>query len=102
MSTSPIGGHSMAVPRLPDRHHANVDPLVVVPPAGRVEYETLPLAESKLLLPRLRAEMVARPRVQEALERDDVKLTLVAAPPGYGKTVAARTWSESSSGAVAW
>ena len=29
-------------------------------------------------------------------------LTLVAAPPGYGKTVAARTWHESSSGAVAW
>ena len=92
----------MAVPRLPDRHQANGDPLVVVPMAGRVEYETLPLAESKLLLPRLRAEMVARPRVQEALERDDVKLTLVAAPPGYGKTVAARTWYESSSGAVAW
>jgi LuxR family transcriptional regulator, maltose regulon positive regulatory protein len=69
---------------------------------GRIEYETLPLAETKLLLPRLRAEMVARPRVQEALERDDVKLTLVAAPPGYGKTVAARTWYESSSGAVAW
>ena len=70
--------------------------------AGRIEYEALPLAESKLLLPRLRTEMVARPRVQEALERDDVKLTLVAAPPGYGKTVAARTWRESSSGAVAW
>lgn len=91
----------MAVSRLPDRHHANGAGLVA-PSAGRVEYETLPLAESKLLLPRLRAEMVARPRVQEALERDDVKLTLVAAPPGYGKTVAARTWCESSSGTVAW
>jgi LuxR family transcriptional regulator, maltose regulon positive regulatory protein len=66
------------------------------------EYETLPLVETKLLLPRLRAEMVARPRVQEALERDDVMLTLVAAPPGYGKTVAARTWYETSSDAVAW
>ena len=58
----------------------------------RIEYEALPLAETKLLPPRLRAEMVARPRIQEALERDDVLLTLVAAPPGYGKTVAARTW----------
>ena len=67
-----------------------------------VEFETLPIAETKLLLPRLRPEMVARPRVQEILERDDVTLTLVTAPPGYGKTVAARAWHESASGAVAW
>src|SRR6478735_4189918 len=65
-------------------------------------FETLPIAETKLLLPRLRAEMVARPRVQEILEREDVTLTLVSAPPGYGKTVAARTWRESASGSVAW
>ena len=51
-----------------------------------VEPETLPIAETKLLVPRLRPEMVARPRVQEILERDDVTLTLVTAPPGYGKT----------------
>ena len=70
--------------------------------ASPVHFETLPIAETKLLLPRLRAEMVARPRVQEVLERDDVMLTLVTAPPGYGKTVAARTWLESGSGAVAW
>jgi LuxR family maltose regulon positive regulatory protein len=70
--------------------------------ASRIEYETLPLAETKLLLPRLRAEMVARPRIQTVLARDDVMLTLVAAPPGYGKTVAARAWYESRSGAVAW
>jgi LuxR family transcriptional regulator, maltose regulon positive regulatory protein len=62
----------------------------------------LPLAETKLMLPRLRAEMVARPRVLQALGRDDVRLTLVAAPPGYGKTVAARTWYEGCPGSVAW
>jgi len=67
-----------------------------------VELDAPPTAETKLLLPRLRAEMVVRPRVQEVLERDDVMLTLVTAPPGYGKTVAARTWYESASGAVAW
>jgi LuxR family transcriptional regulator, maltose regulon positive regulatory protein len=67
-----------------------------------VELETPPIAETKLLVPRLRAELVARPRVQEILERDDVMLTLVSAPPGYGKTVAARAWLESASGAVAW
>ena len=67
-----------------------------------VEPETLPIAETKLLVPRLRPEMVARPRVQEILERDDVTLTLVTAPPGYGKTVAARAWHESAPGAVAW
>ena len=59
-----------------------------------VELDALPTAETKLLLPRLRPEMVVRPRVQEVLERDDVMLTLVTAPPGYGKTVAARTWYE--------
>ena len=62
----------------------------------------LPLAETKLMLPRLRAEMVARPRVQHALDRDDVRLTLVAAPPGYGKTVAARTWYQAWPRSVAW
>ena len=70
--------------------------------AASIAYETFPLAETKLVPPRLRDEMVARPRVQEALERDDVRLTLVAAPPGYGKTVAVRTWRERSSGDVAW
>ena len=67
-----------------------------------VEFETLPIAETKLLLPRLRSEMVERPRVQEILQRDDVKLTLVTAPPGYGKTVAARAWHETVPGAVTW
>jgi len=64
--------------------------------------QALPLAETKLLPPRLRAEMVARPRIQQALDRDDVALTLVAAPPGYGKTVAARTWLAQAPGDVAW
>src|SRR5262249_38933694 len=74
-------------------------------PVGRREpmRETaLPLAETKLMLPRLLAEMVARPRVQEALARDDARLTLVAAPPGYGKTVAARAWYEGCPESVAW
>ena len=72
------------------------------PMTSPAEFDTLPIAETKLLLPRLRPEMVARPRVQEILERDDVTLTLVSAPPGFGKTVAARTWHESASGSVAW
>src|SRR4051794_1957296 len=46
--------------------------------------------------------MVERPRVQEALERDDVSLTLVTGPPGYGKTVAVRTWHAASPADVAW
>src|SRR5580765_8231844 len=83
-----------------------VDPLpegtVPSPMTAHIEYERLPLTETKLLPPRLRSEMVPRPRVQEALERDDVMLTLVAAPPGYGKTVAARTWHERSPEDVAW
>ena len=78
------------------------EPVAQTPMTIAVEPETLPIAETKLLVPRLRPEMVARPRVQEILERDDVTLTLVTAPPGYGKTVAARAWHESAPGAVAW
>jgi LuxR family maltose regulon positive regulatory protein len=53
--------------------------------------------------PRQRAGMVARPRIVRALEGGgDAALTLVAAPAGYGKTIAVRAWSASSEMALAW
>jgi len=62
-----------------------------------------PFAEAKLLAPSLRPGLVARPRVQRALDwREGVRLVLVAAPPGYGKTTAVRTWCASREGAVVW
>ena len=55
----------------------------------------VPLIESKLARPRLRADVVARPRVTQALERAaDAEVVLVSAPAGYGKTVAVSAWLE--------
>ena len=62
-----------------------------------------PLAEAKLAAPRFRPEMVSRPRVTRRLDAvDGPTLRLVAAPPGYGKTIAVRAWCESRGEAFAW
>jgi LuxR family maltose regulon positive regulatory protein len=62
-----------------------------------------PLAEAKLAAPRLRAGMVQRPRILAALDGgNDANLTLVAAPPGYGKTTAVREWCSSQEAPLAW
>ena len=54
--------------------------------------------------PRARAQgMVPRQRVGRALDAGkEASLTLVAAPPGYGKTTAVRAWCASSQAALAW
>lgn len=53
----------------------------------------VPLIESKLARPRLRADVVERPRVTTALERAaEAGTVLVAAPAGYGKSVAVTAW----------
>ena len=65
--------------------------------------EAVPLAEAKLAAPRQRAEIVDRPRLLQALDAGDgVPVTLVAAPAGYGKTTAVRTWCASRQVAIAW
>ncbi len=52
-----------------------------------------PLVETKLLLPRLRREVVARPRLADLLRRAaDAPVTLVSAPAGFGKTTLLGTW----------
>jgi LuxR family maltose regulon positive regulatory protein len=62
-----------------------------------------PLAEAKLAAPRLRPELIRRPRVEQALDAGEgAALTLVAAPAGYGKTTAVRAWCESRNAPVAW
>jgi LuxR family transcriptional regulator, maltose regulon positive regulatory protein len=63
----------------------------------------LPLAQAKLTAPRTRGGLVERHRVLEALDAgDDAALTLVAGPPGYGKTTAVRDWCSTQDGALAW
>lgn len=52
-----------------------------------------PLAESKLGAPIHRDTTLPRPRVEHSLEGGaGLVLTIVSAPPGYGKTTAVRAW----------
>ena len=47
--------------------------------------------------------MVERGRIMRALDLSaEAELTLVAAPPGYGKTTATRAWCASRASALAW
>lgn len=65
--------------------------------------EVVPLAEAKLAAPRLRAELVERPRLSVALDAGQGRaVTLVAAPAGYGKTTAVRAWCAARGAAPAW
>lgn len=51
------------------------------------------LLETKLFAPRRRRGLVPRPRLTKLLERGlDAKLTLVSAPPGFGKTSLVADW----------
>ncbi len=65
--------------------------------------ESVPLAEAKLAAPRLRTELVARPRLSVALDAPEgAPVTLVAAPAGYGKTTAVRAWCATRRASPAW
>jgi LuxR family transcriptional regulator, maltose regulon positive regulatory protein len=62
-----------------------------------------PLAEAKLSPPRVKIDAVPRPRILDVLQHgDEAALTLVAAPPGYGKTTAVRAWCERQRSPAAW
>ena len=63
------------------------------------------LITTKLRPPRTRPNLVARPRLREALDRSEGRrLTLVSAPAGFGKTTLLAEWLEerSEEKAVAW
>src|SRR3982074_3706512 len=52
-----------------------------------------PLLATKLYVPRGRRGLVERPRMSECLSRgEESKLTLVAAPAGFGKTTLLAEW----------
>src|ERR1700730_11713067 len=54
-----------------------------------------PILATKLYLPRLRPNVVSRPRLLERLNEGlHRKLTLIAAPAGFGKTTLVNEWVE--------
>jgi hypothetical protein len=53
----------------------------------------IPLLETKLYVPKLRRSLVVRPRLHEHLSRGaELKLTLISAPAGFGKTTVVAEW----------
>jgi LuxR family maltose regulon positive regulatory protein len=61
------------------------------------------LIEAKLAMPRLPSALIERWRVRQTLESGrSAALTLVAAPAGYGKTLAVSDWCSKSGASVAW
>ena len=65
----------------------------------------VPILETKLKAPASVSGYRERPRVGALLDRgleDSARLTLLSAPPGYGKTVAATGWLSSRALACAW
>lgn len=58
---------------------------------------------TKLHIPRLRTEIVTRPRLTRRLHEGlNGALTMIAAPAGYGKTTLLSEWAMSLEGPVAW
>src|SRR2546429_5703229 len=62
-----------------------------------------PILATKLYLPRLRPNVVSRPRLLERLNEGlHRKLTLIAAPAGFGKTTLVSAWVAGCDRQVAW
>ena len=75
-------------------------------PHSTVPLAAGPLLETKFYFPRWRPGQVPRPRLVERMDRGaQSKLTLISAPPGFGKTTLLAEWlaaPSSKMGEVAW
>lgn len=61
------------------------------------------IIETKLHIPRIRQEVVARPILNAKLDKGlECKATLITAPPGYGKTTTVSEWTRNTAVPVAW
>ena len=64
---------------------------------------SIPILATKLYIPPLRPKIVLRPRLTERLNEGlHRKMTLIAAPPGYGKTTMLSEWIPQSERCVTW
>jgi LuxR family maltose regulon positive regulatory protein len=64
---------------------------------------TAQLLRTKLALPRLNAPLVPRPSLLARLDEGlAYKLTLISAPPGFGKTTLASEWAATRDEPIAW
>jgi LuxR family maltose regulon positive regulatory protein len=84
------------------RHHPHRPPRFT---CGTIQRMSASLLTTKITLPLLRSNLVARPRLVERLEagwRQGRVVTLVAAPAGYGKTTLLRSWLEPHAARAAW
>src|SRR5947199_2875199 len=62
-----------------------------------------PIVATKLYLPRLRPNVVSRPRLLERLNEGlHGKLTLISAPAGFGKTTLVSEWLAGGARPAAW
>ncbi|MEP6762185.1 MAG: LuxR C-terminal-related transcriptional regulator [Sporichthyaceae bacterium] len=65
-----------------------------------------PLLQTKLYIPKVRRDLVPRPRLSDRLSRTShPRLTLISAPPGFGKTTLLAEWLDAAAAAerpVAW
>ena len=74
---------------------------VVVP--GSAPRRSEPLIKTKLFIPPLRVDRIARPRLLELLDAGSQRsLTLVSAPAGFGKTTLLASWAAHTSLPIAW
>ena len=73
------------------------DSMHTLPPA------IVPLVQTKLIAPELRAEYITRPRLMALMnEGRDRRLTLLSAPAGFGKTTMLAQWYAAQHTPVGW
>ena len=66
---------------------------------------SLVILQTKLIIPPLNAQLVQRPRISEKIDAGihaGHKLTLVAAPAGFGKSTAVSIWAHQTQSRVTW
>ena len=84
------------------RHGIERDNIEIVRVPGAYE---MPILRTKLYIPPVRDGLVARPRLIDRLNhglRLDVRLTLVSAPAGFGKTTLVSDWISKTGRPAGW